>query len=166
MKPKRKHTKPNGLKGKGKAHQWMLDHAGYPHDYCLIWPFSKGRGYGYFQHLSQKFMAHRFMCELANGPAPTPEHQAAHSCGRGADACVNPKHLSWKTPSENQLDKRIHGTVWRQETRTKLTPIQVLEIRGLKGRKTQDELAEMFGVGRQNIGAILTGKSWTKLQSP
>ena len=33
----------------------------------------------------------------------------------------------------------------------------------LKGWKTQGEIAKMFGVGRQNIGAIMTGRSWPDL---
>lgn len=151
-------------RGKGKARQWLLDHLDYPHDYCLIWPFSTARGYGEFQYVGKKHYAHRYMCELVHGEPVAPDYQAAHSCGNGEDGCVNPNHLSWKTPSANQLDKREHGTVPPREVRYKLTPKQVLEIRSLKGLRTQDDLAKMFGVGRQNIGAILTGRSWPDLK--
>lgn len=147
-------------KGKSQGAEWLKAHAQYDGEQCLIWPFSLTRGYGIFVLLQKKHHAHRYMCELVNGSAPTPEHHAAHSCGKGAFGCVHPKHVSWKTPSENQMDKHEHGTVWRQTARSKLSPHQVLEIRSLKGKMTQDEIARLYGVGRQNIGAILTGKSW------
>lgn len=164
MRPGQRPAAAGWNKGKGRARQWLEDHIDYPHDYCLVWPFSNARGYGEFTHLGVGYYAHRFMCELVHGSPPTPEHQAAHSCGNGAKACVNPRHISWKTPSENQLDKREHGTACVKTYRYKLTRDQVLEIRSLKGYMTQDELAEKFGVGRQNIGAILTGRSWPDLQ--
>lgn len=164
MRPGQRPAAAGWNKGKGKARRWLADHVGYPHDYCLIWPFSLTRGYGRFVYYGTGYYAHRFMCELVHGPAPTLEHQAAHSCGRGAEGCVNPHHLSWKTPSGNQLDKRDHGTACNKDYRYKLTPDQVLEIRSLKGIMTQDELAVKFGVGRQNIGAILTGRSWPDLR--
>lgn len=109
---------------------WIRDHLEYPHDYCLIWPFARGdNGYGSFGRQGKFIYTHRYICELVKGPPPTPEHQAAHSCGRGHEGCVNPKHLSWKTRAENQLDRREHGTenrVWN-----KLTPDDVAEIRRL-----------------------------------
>ncbi len=153
-------------KGKGKTYSWLVDHLAFQRDCCLTWPFSTTRGYGHLQYRGERYAAHRLMCELVWGIPPTPQHQAAHSCGKGHEGCVNPLHLSWKEPIDNQRDKQIHGTAYRGGKKWKLTPVQVLEIRSLKGSKTQDELAEIYGVGRQNIGAILTGRSWTKVKSP
>jgi len=148
-------------KGEGKCYQWLLDHREYSGDYCLIWPFSTTRGYGRFSHLGKAYYAHTFMCELAHGPAPSPDHQPAHSCGMGDEGCTNPRHLSWKTASENQLDKRKHGTSMPMgRARFKLKPEDVLYIRSQAGQKTQAELARAFGVSRRNIGAILDGRSW------
>lgn len=150
-------------KGKGAAVTWLREHASHQDDACLIWPFSIVRGYGNVGINGKIYYAHRYMCEMVNGPPPTPKHQAAHSCGCGHAGCVNPRHLSWKTPSENQLDKREHGTAYKEGRRNKLHPQDVIAIRTLKGVRTQDELAEMFGVSRRNIGAILDGRSWLKL---
>src|SRR4051812_5100930 len=97
-------------KGKGEAVAWLREHALYCGDDCLIWPFSRARGYGNFGYLGKNIYAHRFMCELIHGPAPTPDHHAAHSCGNGHKACVNPMHITWKTSSENMRDKELHGT--------------------------------------------------------
>lgn len=135
-------------KGKSVAAKFLHSLVDYNRPRCVIWPFSRPTGYGMLVHNGKSFYAHRFMCEIAHGPAPTPQHQAAHSCGNGHNGCVNPRHLSWQTNSENQLERRRHGT---NGTRSKLTPEQVLEIRRLKGVKSELELAKMFGVSRSTI---------------
>jgi hypothetical protein len=133
-------------RGKGAAVAWLRAHAAHQGDECLTWPFSRiGKGYGSFGYLRKQLYAHRFMCELVHGPAPSPQHQAAHSCGKGHEGCVNPRHLSWKTNSENQLDRSAHGNR-EPKRRTILTVEQVTTIRALKGHKTQREIADMFGV--------------------
>jgi DNA-binding transcriptional regulator YiaG len=138
---------------------WLQARVAYNGDDCLVWPFSTVRGYGNLKYRDKITYAHRVMCELRHGPPPSPTHQAAHSCGRGDHGCVNPRHLSWATPSQNQLDKRLHGSSHRAGTGYKLTPQDVAAIRATKG-KTQDELAKMYGVSRRNIGAVLSGRSW------
>ena len=153
-------------KGNGRNYRWLADHASYSGDDCLIWPFGRVRGYGFFCYLNRMLYAHRFMCELVHGPAPTSRHQAAHSCGRGHDGCVNPKHLSWKTNGENQIDRRLHGTTNAVRNRKKrLTVDQVSDILSLKGTMTQDQLAQKFNTCRRNIGAILSGKTWTHISA-
>lgn len=145
---------PRANEGKGQAVSWLRDHRGYDKHYCLIWPFSRHpTGYGSFGYLGEMFYAHRFMCELVHGPAPSKQHQAAHSCGNGHKGCVNPTHLSWKTVSENLLDRREHGTAIANPVGRfgGLTEEQVAEIRRLKGIKTQQQLADMFGVKRPAI---------------
>lgn len=150
--------------GIGKGIRWIREHVNYSGDECLPWPLHRRRGYGIFYHFSIRYQAHRYMCELVNGPQPSPSHETAHSCGNRE--CVNPKHLSWKTRSENQLDRRIHGTKsrpnwWKGDgAGSKLTGEQVAEIRALKGIKTQDELAAAFGCTHSNISHIQRGSTW------
>jgi hypothetical protein len=149
-------------KGQGKCYQWLQDHLGYDGDYCLIWPFYRNpNGYGQLGYLGEDHWAHRFMCELANGPPPTPEHEAAHSCGNGKGGCAHPKHLSWKTKTENLLDCREHGTHSRHfdGNRGRLTDDQVAGIRALKGKKTQVEIAFTFGVSEPTVRDIFLGRS-------
>lgn len=136
------------MKGRGKGIMWIRDHAGYDGDECLIWPYSRNpeTGYGTFGLDGFLYYAHRYMCELVNGPEPSERHQSAHSCGNGHLGCVTPRHLSWKTISENQLDKHIHGT--RRLLDRRLTTGQVAEVRALKGKMSQYDIARKFGVGR------------------
>lgn len=136
-------------RGKGTAIKWLRDHVSYAGDGCLTWPFARnpGKGYGVLAYNGETHYAHRFMCELVRGPAPTPKHQAGHLCGLGHEGCVHPLHIVWKTNTENQLDRITHGTTTKNPPgRRKLTFAQIAEARSLKGRETQDSLARRFGV--------------------
>lgn len=137
-------------KGKGQAIRWLLDHVTYAGDGCLPWPFARNpeKGYGVFGHNGEHHYAHRYMCELVKGPPPTPRHQAGHSCGLGHEGCVHPLHLAWKTNTQNQRDRITHGTTTRNPpgARRKLTLEQIEEVRALKGKVSQYDLARRFGV--------------------
>jgi hypothetical protein len=150
-------------KGNGKAIAWVREHAAHQGDECLVWPFCRDgkNGRGRIGYLGKQTWAHRFMCEFVYGPAPSPEHEAAHSCGKGHEGCVNPKHLEWKTKSDNQRDRAKHGTKARATwgMRGKLTPEEVAAIRVLKGRTTQDAIAKLFGVTDTTIRDIFSGRS-------
>lgn len=143
----------SGNKGKGKCAAWVFDHIGYQGDDCLMWPYGRTtHGYGQLGYMGEMYAAHRFMCELAHGKAPADKPQAAHSCGNGHLGCCNPKHLSWKSNSENQRDRRAHGT---QKggigTRTRLTQDQIERIWRSPGKETQFGLAAELGVKRGTI---------------
>lgn len=142
--------------------RWLTEHVGYEGDDCLIFPFALSQGgYGSFCAGSKITAAHRWMCEQTKGPAPSPEHHAAHSCGRGDQGCVNPNHLSWKTNAENQIDRRAHGTSKNGPgTRWKLTPENVAEIRAQQGKEAIKSLADRFGVKDATIRQIHSGRIW------
>lgn len=130
---------------------------------CLIWPYSKGgAGYGHLSVDGKDITASRYVCELAHGAPPTPEHEAAHSCGNGHLGCVTKGHLSWKTSKENKADMLIHGTHNRGDRHygAKFTEAQVLEIRRLKGIKSQRAIAAEYGVTRGAIDGVHRGKTW------
>lgn len=138
----------------------------YTGDDCLIWPFaSSSNGYAVVRHNSRQQLVPRLVCEYVNGPAPTHQHEAAHSCGRGCEGCVTPKHLRWAKHAENEADKLIHGTRLRGEelTHTKLTESDVIAIRRLKGRMSHRTIAAMFGISRATIGAIHRHERWAWL---
>lgn len=146
----------------GKCAAWIFVHANHEGAECLIWPFTRlADGYGTLGYKGDLRRAHVMMCEIANGPAPTPEHEAAHNCGNGHIGCCHPKHLEWKTRSANQRDRYKNERKSRKGTpRTRLTPEQVVEIRQLRGIETQQSLADRFGVSRTNIIMVQNGETW------
>jgi hypothetical protein len=133
-----------------KTYDWIKAHRDYPHDeWCLIWPFSRDPRVGRGQMGDEEDQwAHRVMCREVHGPAPSPKHQTAHSCGNGHLGCVNPRHLSWKTNSENQLERyRVHGrgNPNANGNKSQFTPEQIAKMCSQYGEFTQTKLAEMYG---------------------
>ena len=149
---------------KGEPMRWLIEHSGFRGDECLIWPFAKDRATGQ-AHINGKF-AHRVMCELAHGPAPSPKHEAAHNCGNGRGSCVHPGHLRWATHKENEADKLAHGTLVTgvNHHATTLHPPDVREIRLKRGTETVRALADMFGVSAATISRIQSRKTWKYLE--
>jgi hypothetical protein len=154
----RKQTK----KGTGMA--FLQKHLAHQGEVCVPWPLfiDPASGYGLLYFRKRTQTAHRIMCQLAHGDPPTPKHHAGHSCHNRI--CINPNHLSWKTHSENMLDKRANGTAnvnnWGQ--RGKLTAEQAAAILALKGKKTQVAIAKQFGITESNVRNIHKGKIWSR----
>jgi len=143
--------------GQGPGATWIRANLGFPYkDWCLIWPFSRSQT-GYAMIGEGNIRVHRVMCEHRHGPAPSPNHYAAHSCDRGHDGCVNPWHLDWKTPSENQLDRYKGGEILPAR---KLTADEARQIRDLKGLQPILETAAKFNISESNVRLIQAGKTW------
>lgn len=153
-----------GSTGMGEVSRWIHDVAlRYDADDCLDWPFSKGiNGYGIIKLSDKMTNASRHICGIVHGPAPSPTHHAGHSCGKGHLGCVNPRHLLWMTPSDNQKDRIKHGTHGRgvKNPAASLTEKDVLEIRSLKGKISQRRIAEIFGVSQAHVSDIQRKKRW------
>lgn len=160
----RRHNDPEaGNRSRGEAEAWAREHASFAGDDCLIWPFNRNRGgYGVFKSERVRWKAHRFICTLAFGPPPTPRHEAAHSCGKGAAGCVSPRHLRWATPAENGTDRILHGTSNRgdQHGMSKLTEDDVRQIRSLAGVQTLRDIGEQFGIAQSHASMIINRKTW------
>lgn len=133
---------------------------------CLTWPYTFTTGSCQMWDNGTIRTVPRVICERVIGPAPTPEHEAAHSCGKAHLRCVAKNHLSWKTPKENAADKIAHGTDPRGERgpRAKLTEAQVREIRSLLGTASHRVIGEKFGVKHQTIWGISAGRHWAHIQ--
>jgi hypothetical protein len=132
---------------------------------CLFWPFATSRGYGWVKYNGKGSVVPRLVCEHVHGPAPTPKHHAAHSCGNGHLGCCSPEHLRWATAQENSADRIAHGTANRGESQwnSKLTAANVSKIKAMRGTKTQKEIASQFGVSREVVSSIFRRKSWAWL---
>ena len=131
---------------------------------CLIWPFGRhSSGYATVSFEGRRIGAHRLMCIFVHGPASGNE-EAAHTCGNGSGGCINPNHLVWSTPAQNQRQRKSHGTsnAGERNGSAKLTQEQVDAIRRqyADGSVRQKDLAAQYGVSRSAIGQIIAGKIW------
>ena len=146
---------------KGATEAFLRAHVNYDGDECLKWPYcTNDRGYGLAVIGGKQRGAHRLMCMLAHGEPPTPEHEAAHSCGKGHEGCVNPKHLRWATHKENCRDMFIHGTlnIGERNAKTKITEDDVRAIRAAP--PILAPLMQRYGMSKHAISKIRSGKRW------
>jgi hypothetical protein len=165
----RRHGDPlGGSTTRGEPRDFLeniaLKHLG---DDCLIWPYNRSSaGYPYVTIDGEYVLATRYICEKINGAPPTSGHQAAHSCGKGHLGCISPLHLSWKTYSENQADRIVHGTDCRGEAHggAKLTEQQVREIRTLADTLSQRVIARMFNIDQSTVSDISNRKLWPHVE--
>ena len=112
----------------------------------------------------------RLVCEAFHGPAPTPQHEAAHADG---DLTNNrPGNLRWATSKQNHADRRRHGTdaIGERNGRALLTDEQVRSIRrryvsGINQHipGNSQQLAERFGVTQNLVTAIVRREAWPHL---
>jgi hypothetical protein len=135
---------------------------------CLIWPFSKRGTTGYAQMLvnGKNITVSRFVCETVWGPPPTPDHEAAHSCGRGGDGCIAATHLRWLLHIENMQEAIAHGTSLRgrRHPNCVLDEQKVRTIRAIGDQLPQAEIAGIFGIARTTVNAILHRYTWAWLE--
>lgn len=157
---------PRTVKGQSKGLDWIKAHVDEPDGPCLIWPFSRSRGYACIGVKGMTNKACRIMCEFVKGPPPTPKHEAGHSCGCGNQGCIHPKHLSWRTRAENQQERRLHGTQGKgpnmnaRKILYKLNPQKVAEIRAIGDGMSKEAIGRRFGITPSNVAKILKRKTW------
>jgi hypothetical protein len=148
------------VSGPGKTSRWITKHLDYAdEDWCLIYPFAWEEGaYPKYRKATggKNCVLHRLMCEYRHGLPPSPQHHSAHRCNRGIEGCVNGMHVSWKTPAENQLDRKNTGL----GTSRKLSPEIADQILARQGIDRPIDLAKRFNVSLRNVRFILAGKAW------
>ena len=153
---------------RGEARAFFEAAKAYEGDDCLLWPFTgNDRGYGQLKEDGRMVYVHRRMCEHAHGAAPTPDHEAAHSCGKRG--CLNKRHLRWDTHLGNHADRIDHGTSNRGEANgiAKLTEQTVHEIRAaLAQGERRRSIADRYGLTVSAISHVAKGSTWAWLISP
>lgn len=162
----RRHGDPLVRKGHtpGTVRAWMSDHASYTGKECLEFPFARSRqGYGNigFDGFS---LAHRWMCQEANGAPEKASMMALHSCGNGHLGCVNPNHLYWGSGKQNYQDQVKHGVaaIGERIGIAVLDEGKVREIRKLhkSGEIGCKRLGKKFSVDESTIRAVIKNKTW------
>ena len=165
----RRHGDPlGGRVSPGEPERYLRETVlSYAGDECLPWPYGRCQGYAVLHTGSEarSTIVSRRVCRAVHGPPPTPKHEAAHSCGKGHEGCVNPNHLRWATHQENMEEMVAHGTAQRGENHgnAKLTAEDVHEIRRLQGKMSQQEIGDLFGVWHSTIWLIHSRKTWAHL---
>ena len=132
-------------------------------DECVIWPYGKySNGYGQVFFERHCCSTHRLALILATG-SDQPGLDAAHGPCHNR-LCMNVRHLSWKTRSENNHDKKRDGTddCGEKHYAARLTEPQVREILASTGPTR--EVAFQYGVARQTVYNIRSGRNWKHLR--
>ena len=128
---------------------------------CLEWQGSRDRGgYGTLRSGKRDHKAHRVAYEKHYGAIPK-RLFVLHECDN--PPCCNPEHLFLGTPSINSADMVSNGRQAKGENNgySKLTDRLVQKIRRLAEKgKTQQEIADFFGVDQTNISNIVLRKTW------
>lgn len=145
----------------GAPLKFLTEACSYEGDDCLLWPFAERTGYGLLGIGGKMVTAHREVCRRVHGEPPTETSEAAHNCGNSL--CVNPTHIRWAEPKDNQADRKRHGTSNEGDRNgnSKLTPNQVRYVR--RTQRSARELAELLGVNRATIEGIRSGRYWQNL---
>lgn len=112
------------------------------------------------------FGVHRLVALAFLGEPPTRQHQAAHNDGNRVNN--NLSNLRWATPSENSLDRNLHGT--NPDRRGELHPMAtltddlVIELRDERrsGRRYA-ELARLYNLPKLTLYDAITGTTWRHL---
>lgn len=128
-------------------------------DDCILWPFCKNnRGYGEVRFEGRNRSASRIALILATGQDPEDMETAHGPCHNFS--CVNPRHLSWETPAENQADRLRDGTSNRGERHgmKKLSAQQIFAIRA--DSRAQHVIAEDYDVHQTTISKIKRRRRW------
>ena len=89
-----------------------------------------------------------------------------HKCDN--PKCINIDHLELGTIQDNVNDRCVRGRTSKAPRTNgevngmhKLKEYQVRQILKLRGKLSQSEIANKFGVSQVNISCIFTGKSWS-----
>jgi hypothetical protein len=123
---------------------------------CWEWQRYKNKeGYGRLNVSGRTVLAHR-LALLGEEGVRNPL-QVMHLCHN--PSCINPSHLELGTGAENVRQSQVDGRlgVTLEEADVKLI------YRALEGGATTTNLAQQFGVARQTIGDIRSGRRWAHL---
>lgn len=132
---------------------------------CWLWTgYTNPKGYGYIgkNPFTKEVTVHRARWELVHGPIPGGVH-ILHRCD--VPCCSNPDHLFAGSNQDNVDDKMNKGrhkpNKGINHGMAVLADEQVLDIRRrYSDGERQVDLADHFGVTRQQVYVIVHRKQW------
>lgn len=149
----------------GEARAWLDAFVDNPPatDACIEWPFALApNGYPRIVHPSyETHLVHRIVLTACGGEPPAATSMAAHkptTCHN--PGCVNPRHLRWASNTENQQD-RVRDNTSNRGRGSQLTKQHVLTI--ARSRSRSVALGDQFGISRQAVADIRSGRTWAWL---
>ena len=132
-----------------------------PAGYCRVALSKDGK--------AKRFLVHRLVATAFHGDPPRAHFHASHLNGDpGDNRAVN---LSWKSPSDNNLDKRAHGSIQRGERtgKNKLLEDDVLEIQRLRSNSWGTMnwgatlIARELNLPVPAVDKVIKGRTWTHI---
>ena len=135
-------------------------------DSCWNWLGAlSSNGYGAVWTGASLVGAHKFSWCICNLESVPEGLYVCHKCDN--KRCCNPDHLYLGTPSDNISDREAR-IPWKKGTGglAKLDYDKADEIRELysTGKYFQWDIARRFGVSRQCISDVITGRKWKSVQ--
>ena len=143
--------------------QWLRKYTEKQGD-CLVFAGCKmpnrtkagGLGYGRLSVGGKTVLAHRHVASMIGL-----QGTVRHTCDNRP--CCNPAHLVGGTQRDNLIDRSMRSP--RTGTTLKLTPEQVLEVRGRMDKgESPTALAPEYGVTPENLMSIRARKTWAHLK--
>jgi len=162
----RRHGDPlAGRTSRGESFLWLKKIVANPPQNCVVWPYGKTTGYGKLQYAGRKILAHRLSLILFTGEEPDGMWATHLPVICHDPACVNPLHLRWASPTQNQADRLEDETSTRGESNgnSELTVEKVLEIR--EDSRPQLIIALEHGVSRGHVISIKNRHRWGWLKN-
>tara|TARA_Y100000296_G_C5057886_1_gene198247 strand:- start:99 stop:503 length:405 start_codon:yes stop_codon:yes gene_type:complete len=120
---------------------------------CWEWKgkLNKKDGRPYFTMDGKRRPSYSVALEAVKGPPPLDGLIARHSCDNRT--CCNPHHLDWGTKQDNSddmVERERHGV-----SQTVVRSIRKLLDQG----RSQQAIAELYGISREAVSAISTGRT-------
>lgn len=132
---------------------------------CHLWEgYRVEDGYGQIKVRGIGKRVHRLAWEVAFGPIPR-GLCVCHRCDK--PNCINPAHLFLGTNADNVADKVRKGRARGAKCGADHHMATLSEQRAraiLADSRTQQEIADNYGVSRSLVGLIKQGKRWPHLQ--
>lgn len=137
-------------------------------DGCWEWTIGRFRdGYGQFSIKGISRVASRISWIIHNKRSIPNKMMVCHKCD--TPECVNPAHLFIGSARDNARDRSRKGRsasrVGERNNSCVLSRQDVIEIRKTfsRGGVTRVSLSEKYGVNKQTVCNIISGKSWSHL---